>query len=138
MQPARNRLNRKRLRFSTVIRVGVNIMKVFSAVEIGNKFVLQAHKGVLTKQNIPHNPGRYTQPTLLHSVGLEGWVRGVHTPSIIHYYMYICKILNKPKRLRKFFAMRDFGEFGAGSWLRTGIMKIGREPTQIYTDIQII
>jgi hypothetical protein len=50
-------------------------------------------------------------------------------------YMYICMILNKPKRSREFFAMRGFSRIWACFLLRAEFVKNGREPTQTYTNI---
>lgn len=84
-------------------------MKFFCALGTEKKFVLSCVKDRVTKQNIPHIPGKYTQPTFLHKRVIGGGIR-FHKISIFnHFYMYICCLLNKPKRSRAFFAMGVFG-----------------------------
>jgi hypothetical protein len=72
MRRLRNRLIRKKYPFKGVNRVGVYILKFFSALGGGRNFVLYANLDEITKQNISHNSGKPTQPTLLHSEGQCG------------------------------------------------------------------
>jgi len=110
-------------------------MKFFWPLESPNKFVLHAEVHDVTKQNISHNPGKPTQPTLLHCNRVRTGGDGLRRFNLIYLYMYICKILNLPKRPWEFFAMGSFG--GIPGWLlcAADAMESDREPTQIYTDI---
>lgn len=84
-------------------------MKFFYALETERKFVLSCVTMGNTKQNIPHNPGKYTQPTLLHRRG------NLHRPGSYQnglfnqFYMYICYLLKVSKRYREIFAMAVLG-----------------------------
>jgi len=82
-------------------------MKFFWPLESPNKFVLHAEVHDVTKQNISHNPGKPTQPTLLHCNRVRTGGDGLRRSNLIYLYMYICKILNLPKRPWEFFAMGE-------------------------------
>jgi hypothetical protein len=84
-------------------------MKFFCPLEINNHFVLSAIKPIHTKQNNPRNPEEYTQTTLMHERVFGDGPHILKSSNFNHFYMYICCLLNSPKRSRAIFAMAVFG-----------------------------
>ena len=116
------------------------IMKFFGPPETPGKNVLHGVQAIFAKQNFPHNPGKPTQPTLLHCNRVRTGGDGLRRSNLIYFDMYICKILYLPKRPREFFAMGEKEEIlSLLRFARNDKKRIANlhKYTRIYTNVHV-
>lgn len=117
---------------------GVYIMKFFCSLGMDMKFVLYDAGSKAAKQSVLYNPGKPTQPTLLHSYTKGDGLMGFAKDLFNHLTMYICSLLKFTKRSWEFFAMGEKGEIASSLVLHRNDRINLHKPTRIYTNLHAL